>query len=76
MGKVRKLEKLIQENRGFLQRYELALAADPENFGNKLMVTNIKRHLLSLENQLFDMIQTRGGSPSLGGESMVASSAY
>jgi hypothetical protein len=45
------LSQQIAENQVFLRQYESALSADPNDFGAKLMVGNIQRHLQNLQKQ-------------------------
>ena len=68
------LKKMIREEKVFLKKYEDMLAAEPDNFGAKLMVGNIKRHLDDLESQAAALKQAHnnGSAPTI--DRMVASS--
>ena len=73
MSELKRLEKLIKKNYTFLGKYETALAADPNDFGAKLMVGNIKWHIHDLENQASTLRSVKGQSSSLDKNSMAAS---
>ncbi len=69
------LEKMIKEEKVFLKKYEDMLAAEPDSFGAKLMVGNIKRHLDDLESQAAALKSSHKESSPTPPERMVASSA-
>jgi hypothetical protein len=75
MKELKYLEKLIKESKVFLKKYEDLLAAEPDNFGAKLIVGNHKRHLDDLESQAAALKATRKESSPSTPERMVASSA-
>ena len=76
MKERKRLERLIQENRSFLKKYEDALAANKDDFGAKLMIGNLKWHIHDLENQLVAMNSGKGQSSPIGKERMVASGTH
>ena len=53
------MDRLIEEAKTFLKKYQDALADDPNSFGAKLMVGNLKHHLEDLERQAFALNRSK-----------------
>ena len=75
MKELKYLEKLIKQSKAFLKKYEDMLAAEPDNFGAKLIVGNTKRHLDDLESQAAALKSSHKKGATITTERMVASSA-
>jgi hypothetical protein len=75
MKELKRIERLIKETQGFLKKYEDALVDDPNSFGTKLMVGNLKRHLEDLKCQAAALQPSKNEGPTIKGGRMVASSA-
>jgi len=76
MKEVSRLNGLIEKNQKFLAKYELQLSADPNDFGAKLMVANISKHISDLRSQLEELNAVTTTAPSVEMGRMSASSAF
>ncbi len=74
MKELKYLNRMIKESKAFLKKYEDLLAAEPDNFGAKLIVGNHKRHLDDLESQAAALRSSPKEASSITTERMVASS--
>lgn len=73
---MKELKRLIKVNQKFLAKYEAKLVADPEDFGAKLMVGNIRRHLADLQSQMDALLPSSSTESVPPAGSIAARSAF